>query len=94
MSFFTNLFNISQIQKQLNRIESKIDKMAISQAQFDTDLKALLDSVGQLIIAVDAALANVPKADLSAEDQQVQAAAASVMAELAKLQPPASPPTP
>ena len=88
---FQYLLPFKQIQQQLNRIESKIDKMAISQEQFDTDLKSLLDSVGQLIIAVDNALANVPQADLSAEDQQVQAAAASVLAELQKLQPPAPP---
>ncbi len=63
--------------------------MAITQDQFDIDLKALTDSIGTLIAAVDAALANIAPADLTAEDTAVQAAAASVADELAKLTPPA-----
>ena len=66
--------------------------MAIDQATFDTDLAALVSAIGSLVTAVDTLLANKPQADLTAEDQSVQAAAASVAAELAKLNP--APPTP
>jgi len=61
--------------------------MAISQEQFDADLAALVTSIGALITAVD----NLPKPtdpDFTAEDQSVLDAAASVRAELDKLNPP------
>ncbi len=61
--------------------------MALSQAQFDTDLAALVKSIGDLVTAVDALIAATPAADLTTEDQSVQAAAASVAAELAKITP-------
>lgn len=65
--------------------------MAIDQATFDTDLAALVAAIGDLIVAVDAAIASKPAADLSAEDQSVQAAAGTVADELAKLTPPPAP---
>lgn len=61
--------------------------MAVSQEQFDGDLAGLVTSVGALITAVEAALANIPAADFTAEDTSVQAAAAQVTDELAKLNP-------
>ena len=76
-----------QIRAQLNRIERRIIDMAISQEQFDADLAALVTSIGALITAVD----NLPKPtdpDFTAEDQSVLDAAASVRAELDKLNPP------
>lgn len=81
------MFGYSQIRKQLNIIERKIDTMAISQQQFDTDLAALVTQIGNLITAVDA-LPKPGTPDFTAEDQQVQAAAANVQAEIAKLTPP------
>lgn len=86
------MFGYSHVIKQLKILERKIDTMAISQQQFDTDLAALVTEIGTLITAVDA-LPKPGTPDFTAEDQQVQAAAASVQAEIAKLaQPP--PPVP
>jgi hypothetical protein len=74
---------------QLQRIERKLNAMAITQDQFDTDLKALTDGITALIAAVEAAIAARPPADLTAEDTAVQEAAAAVADEVAKLAPPA-----
>jgi chromosome segregation ATPase len=81
--------------RQLDRIEQtqheiirRLQAVAISQEQFDTDLKALTDSITALIAAVEAAIAAKPPADLTAEDQAVQDAAQQVSDELAKLNPP------
>ncbi len=69
--------------------------MAIDQKTFDTDLAAFLAAFGNLITAVDALIAKgSAAADLTAEDTQVQTAAAAVAAELNKLNPPAPVPTP
>lgn len=67
--------------------------MAISQQQFDTDLAALVTEIGTLITAVDA-LPKPGAPDFTAEDQQVQTAAANVQAEIAKLAQPPPPPVP
>ena len=78
------------IRKQLQRIERNQEKMAIDQKTFDTDLAALVTSIGNLVTAVDALIAKgAASADLTTEDTSVQAAAASVTAELNKLNPPA-----
>lgn len=61
--------------------------MTIDQATFDTDLAALVTAIGELETAVDTLIASKPAADLTAEDQSVQTAAASVSAELAKIAP-------
>ena len=84
------MFGYSQIQKQLRSIEGKLDKMAISQQQFDTDLATLITLIGTLIAAVDA-LPKPGTPDFTPEDQQVQTAAANVTAEIAKLQNPPPP---
>jgi hypothetical protein len=83
---------------RLERIEHKIDQllrmeteMAIDQATFDTDLAALVTALGTLTSAVDALIASKPAADLTAEDQSVQAASQSVSDELAKLNPTPAP---
>lgn len=62
--------------------------MAITQEQFDTDLAALVGSIDELIVAVDAAIAAKPPADLTAEDEAVKAAVQKVADEMAKLAPP------
>ena len=78
----------------LFHINRKVNKMAVSQAQFDTDLAGFLTAFGNLITAIDNALANIAPADLSAEDTQIQAAAAAAAAELNKLNPPTPVPAP
>jgi hypothetical protein len=80
----------------LNNIEGILHQMAISQSQFDTDLAALLSAIQNLITAVDALIASSSPADLTKEDSDVQAAAANVVAELNKLNPPTpvTPPAP
>jgi hypothetical protein len=92
----STLFQIlfPEITEQLTRIERKIDKMAITQETFDADLAALVSAITNLIQAVDAKIANTPAADFTAEDTQVQSAAAAVAAELNKLNPPSPVPTP
>lgn len=82
---------LAELSAQLDRIENK---MAINQATFDTDLAALMGAIGTLVTAVDALLASTPAVDLTDEDKSVQAAAASVAAELNKLNPPTPVPTP
>lgn len=62
--------------------------MAISQAQFDTDLADFLKAFGDLITAIESGIGSQAPADLSAEDQQIKDAAATAAAELAKLNPP------
>ena len=79
---------LEQLQNQLNRIERTLADMALDQATFDTDLAALVQAITDLDTAVDAFIASKPAADLTAEDQSVQTAAAAVAAELAKLAPP------
>lgn len=72
--------------------------MALSQADFDTELAALVAAIGQLDDAVDAFIASQPAGvDLTVEGQSVADAAAAISAELAKLapapvEPPAEPP--
>jgi hypothetical protein len=83
--------------KQLDRIEATINQIhdhMIPQQQFDADLAPLITGIGTLITAVDALIASKPAADLTAEDQQVLAAAATVSAEINKLNPPKPVPTP
>src|SRR5438105_1598006 len=78
----------------LIRIEKEIDNMAVTQAQFDTDLAGFLGAFQNLITAVDTLIASSAPADLTAEDQQVVAAAAAAAAELNKLNPPTPVPAP
>ncbi len=75
----------------LQEIDERTEQMAIDQATFDTDLAALVASIGNLVTAVDALIASKPAADLTAEDQSVQAASATVADELAKLAPAPAP---
>lgn len=84
--------------QKFKRIECKLDRlleigeqMAIDQQTFDTDLQALVASIGDLVTAVDALIASKPAADLTAEDQSVQTASQTVADELAKLNPAAPP---
>ena len=72
-------------------IAKRIDKMAISQAQFDTDLADFLKAFGDLITAIESGIGSQAPADLSAEDQQIKDAAVTAAAELAKLSPPPPP---
>lgn len=90
MGLIQRMLGFDQITAQLDRIEGRIEKMAISQEQFDQDLSALVTEIGNLETAVDALVASKPAADLTAEDQAVQTAAAGVAAELAKITPPAA----
>jgi hypothetical protein len=78
-----------QIKAKLDLIIGRLDKMAIDQGTFDTDLAALVAAINNLIAAINTALAN--KTDLTAEDQEVQTAAASVATELANITPPPAP---
>lgn len=72
----------------------KVEHMATSQAQLDTDLQALSTQVQNLITAYNSASAKAGAAgvDLTAEDQQVQAAGAAIQAALNPT--PAPTPTP
>jgi hypothetical protein len=79
-----------QIISLLTQLKAKVDRMAIDQATFDSDLAGLVSSIATLIAAVDALAASKAEVDLTAEDQSVQAAAAQVADELAKLAPPAA----
>ncbi len=82
---------LDRIERLLREIDERTEKMAIDQTTFDTDLAALVDAINTLITAVNAAIASKPAADLTAEDQSVQAAAAAVAAELAAVTPPPAP---
>ena len=66
--------------------------MAITQAQLDTDLAALVTAINGLITAVNNKLATIQPADFTAEDTQIQTASQAVAAELASLNP--TPPAP
>ena len=81
---------LESIQQSLDELNRKVDQMAIDQQTFDTDLAALVTAINNLDTAVDALIASKWAADLTAEDQSVQTAAAAVAAELAKLAPPAA----
>src|SRR6266403_514301 len=81
-------YEFNRLQENLTEIRKEITQMAIDQATFDTDLAALVTSVGNLVAAVDAFIASHPATDLTAEDQAVATAAASVADELNKLNPP------
>jgi hypothetical protein len=78
--------------RHLVRLEGKVDQMAIDQKTFDTDLAGLITAIGTLVAAVNTKINNTPAADFTAEDTQVQQAAAQVQSALAALNPPA--PTP
>jgi len=77
-----------ELHEHLNKIG---EQMAVDQATFDTDLANLVTAIGTLTQSVDAWIASHPSADLSAEDQSVQAAAQAVADELAKIAPAAPP---
>ena len=82
---------LHRIEQLLLTLDRKVDNMAVSQEQFDTDLAALVAAIGTLTQAVDAWIAAHPAADLTAEDQSVQAASAAVAAELAAITPAPAP---
>jgi hypothetical protein len=65
-------------------------EMAISRAQLDQDLAALVSGITALIAAVQA-LPQPGDEDFTAEDGSVQQAAAAVQAELNAIQPPPPP---
>jgi hypothetical protein len=78
---FRNLF------ATLARIERKIDQMAVDQATFDGDLAPFLTAVttfetaaSAYFTAAQAALANVPGVDLTAEANQIATAQAALAA--------------
>lgn len=64
-------------------LRKEVLAMALSQADFDTELAEMVAAVDQLIAAVEA----IPPADLTAEGQAVMDAAARVRAELDHLNP-------
>lgn len=78
---------LERIEDKLDNLTRRIKKMAIDQATFDTDLAALVQEITNLNAAVDALVASKPAADLTAEEQQVQAASQAVADELAKITP-------
>ncbi len=82
---------LERMQETLDSIERTVKQMSIDQATFDTDLAALVQAITDLDNAVDAFIASKPAADLTAEDQSVQTAAAAVAAELAKIAPAPAP---
>jgi hypothetical protein len=97
------LKEIEEIEDNTVRIERKVDyliqevqKMAVDQATFDTELAGLVQSITDLGTAIDAFIASQPAGvDLTAEAQSVSDAAAAVAAELAKVTPaPAPAPAP
>jgi len=79
--------DLDRILEIVQTIDERTQNMAIDQDQFDTDLAALVAAIGNLVTAVDALIASKPAADLTAEDQSVQAAAATVQTELTKITP-------
>jgi len=80
-----------RIEHKLDSLIRKVEKMAVDQSTFDTDLAALVTAIGNLTAAVDALIASTPSVDLTAEDTSVQTAAAAVAAELAKITPAPAP---
>lgn len=80
---------LERIERKLDHLLMEVKKLAVDQTTFDTDLAALVTAIGNLTAAVDAWIASHP--DLSAEDQEVQTAAAAVAAELAKITPAPAP---
>lgn len=82
---------LERIEHKLDSLIRKVEKMAVDQSTFDTDLAALVTAIGNLTAAVDAWIAAHPGVDLSVEDTNVQAAAATVAAELAKIAPAPAP---
>jgi len=82
---------LHELNEKLDHLLRIGEKMAVDQATFDTDLAALVTAIGTLTQSVDAWIASHPAADLTAEDQSVQAAAQAVADELAKIAPAAPP---
>ena len=76
----------------IRKIERHVERMAISQQQFDTDLAGLTTAIGTLIAAFETWRGSHP--DLTTEDQSVATAVAQVQAELNNLNPPVPPPSP
>jgi hypothetical protein len=85
--FFWN--QLDRIEFRLEQLIQEVHRMAVDQETFDAELAALVSAIGDLNTAVDALLASKASVDLTAEEASVQAAAASVAAELAKITPPA-----
>ncbi len=81
--------------RAIRAVKDAEDKMAITQAQFDTDLAAYNTAVENLIVAANAAVAKAQGAgvDMTTEDAAVQKAATDVATEITNLgvTPPAPP---
>ncbi len=69
----------------LAELKERTNQMAVSQAQFDTDLAAYNTAVTNYITAVEAFIAIPAVADLTAEDTAVQAASTAVATAAAKI---------
>jgi hypothetical protein len=81
----------SSLEKRLDALMREVNRMAVTQEQLDTDLAALVTATADLQTAVTAWVAANQPPDFTAEDTQVQTAAASVAAALAAVTPPAPP---
>ena len=92
---------LGDIRRDLENLNRKVAQMAVTQEQLDTDLAGLVQAVTDeatavtnLTAAVDAFIAAHPEIDFTAEDTQIQAAAAQAASasqaladELAKVTP-------
>lgn len=85
---------LRKLKRQLEKLTKKGHNIMIDQATFETDLKAFLTGVGDLITAIENKIANTPAADFTADDQAVQASAVNVATEINKLNPPTPVPIP
>jgi chromosome segregation ATPase len=96
MSLLTKILRgVNGNHHKLAQLQQEVRQMALSQADFDTQLAALVTAITQLDDAVDAFIAAQPAGvDLTAEGQSVADAAAAVAAELAKVQPAPAPEPP
>lgn len=78
------------VQRRLERIERKLDQMAVTQAQLDTDLQTLSEGITTTIAALEGAVAAaLEKAaggvDFSAEDAEIKASIAALSAAAASV---------
>lgn len=87
LGFYRGKNPFDELGAKLDQLLTEVHKMAIDQATFDEHLAGLVSKVGELAAAVEAWQASHQGVDLTAEDQAVQEAAASVQAELDALNP-------
>lgn len=87
MNWVRHLWPFYGINVKLDDLKRRLIQVSVNEEQFGADLKILTDAIVELIAAVDKLLESRP--DLTDEDQAVKDAAASVRAELDKINPPA-----